>query len=752
MRKLATWAFSFAAGIFLAQYLLPHGWQLSACLAACGLGATAYFFQNPRRLRILLIAAGLAAALSWNWAYVQTVSVPAEKLAGTEQRSLSMTVCEYASATKYGAKVTVQPRLAGLHGVRAVYYGKRSLLRLEPGNILTLKHAQLRSASRMNDEEITVFTAKGTFLMVTGRTNPSVSHGSAAAFRWLPQRTGRVLQNRIGKLFAGDAAGFLTAILTGDKSRLSAGAASDLSEAGVFHILAVSGMHCGFLLAMVVLLAGRHRRRLVAVLAVPLLAFYFLLAGGTPSVARACVMLTFLLLAPLCRREGDPTTALSAALALILIKNPFAAASVSLQLSFAAMAGMIWLTPPLMRLLSGKREDSKPVRFVIGSFSATVGALAFTVPLSAVYFNILVLAAPLSNLLCLWAASLIFCTGLLAVLAGFLWFPLGTVIGLAPRALIAYLLGVVRLIAKLPYHAVYFSNPYLKFWLALVYVLFGIAIVTKPSAPRKYLLSAVLSILTLLLTLRMDAGRYTRGKLNVTVLDVGQGECVLLSSKGHFAVIDCGSANSWKDAGELAADTLQSMGCRRLDYLLLTHYDSDHICGAEDLLHRIPTNRLLAPRAKDDGGLWKSIREEAHESNTTLHLTDRLETLTLGGAKIFVYPPMGTKDDNQRGISFRCASGGYNLLVTGDMDIPAEKQLLRAYPLPKVETLVAGHHGARTSTSDELLAALKPKRVIISVGENSYGHPTVELLRRLKRTNCRIYRTDLQGTIHLTVN
>lgn len=752
MRKLATWAFSFAAGIFLAQYLLPPAWQLSACLAACVLGAAAYGVQNPRRLRILLIAVGLAAALSWNWAYVRFVSAPAEKLAGTKVSHLSMTLCAYPTATAHGAKVTVQPRIAGLHGVRAVYYGERSLLRLKPGSTVTLPSARLNSASRIQEDRVTAFTAKGAFLLITGRGRTTAAPGNADSPRWWPQRAGRAMQAQIAKLFSGDTAGFLTAILTGDKSRLSDGAVSDLSEAGVFHILAVSGMHCAFLLSMVVFLAGRHHRRLVAGIAVPLLGFYFLLAGGTPSVARACVMLTFLLLAPLCRREGDLTTALSAALALILIKNPFAACSVSLQLSFAAMAGMIWVTPPLTRFLVGKRSVSKPVKFLLGSFSATMGALVFTVPLSAGYFNILVLAAPLSNLLCLWAASLIFCTGLLAVLAGFVWLPLGAAVGLVPRALTVYLLGTARLLAKIPYHAVYFSSPGLKFWLAFVYVLFGAALLQPPAAPRKYALAAALSILTLLLTLRLDAGRYTAGRLNITVLDVGQGECVLLSANGHFAAIDCGSGNSWKDAGEIAADTLQSMGCRRLDYLMLTHYDEDHISGAAGLLHRIPADQLLAPKARDDGGLWKTVRREAQESKTPLHLVRNKELHSLGGTRISVYPPMGQANDNQRGISFCCTAGRYDLLVTGDMDAPAEKRLLDRYDLPRVDALVAGHHGAQTSTSDDLLKALRPKSVCISVGANSYGHPSVELLRRLKRTGCQVYRTDLKGTIHITVN
>ncbi len=163
-------------------------------------------------------------------------------------------------------------------------------------------------------------------------------------------------------MFGGDNAGFLLALLTGQKGGLSAQADVDLSEAGVYHILAVSGMHCAYLLALVAFLTGRHRRRLTAAVAIPVLAFYAVLAGGSPSVVRACVMLSLLTAAPLFRRENDPPTALLTALFLILAQNPFAAKSVSLQLSFGAVMGLLWLTPGLYRLLAGRRSTGVSLR------------------------------------------------------------------------------------------------------------------------------------------------------------------------------------------------------------------------------------------------------------------------------------------------------------------------------------------------------------------------------------------------------
>lgn len=194
-------------------------------------------------------------------------------------------------------------------------------------------------------------------------------------------------------------------------------------------------MHCGFLMTLILLLTGRHRHRLAAVLALPVLMFYTLLTGASPSVVRACIMVVFVLAAPLFQRDSDPPTTLSAALFLILLANPFAAASISLQLSFGAMAGLLWLTPKLQDLLLGERPSGKVCRLLVSSLSATVGAMAFTVPLCAVYFGSLVLISPVSNLLCLTASSLVFTLGLGAVLASFLWVPLGTVIGFVPALL-----------------------------------------------------------------------------------------------------------------------------------------------------------------------------------------------------------------------------------------------------------------------------------------------------------------------------
>ena len=752
MRRLALLGGGFSLGIFLARYLLPPALCLPGaglCLALTALAAVLLRKTDLSRRRALLLGCALAAGLGYNALYTQLVLSPAELLADTERSAVTMTLCEYPEATEYGAKVTV--RLEGLTPGKAVYYGSEALLGLEPGNTVTCD-VSFGSARSVRGEDIRSFTAKGVFLLCYRRGEETVETGSAGSLRWLPQRTARAMSERIDKIFSQDSAPFLTAILTGDRSGIPQKAGDDLSEVGLYHLLAISGMHCAYLMELLYLVLGRHRRRLTAFLGLPLLLFYALLSGASPSVLRACVMLSFLLFAPLFGRERDSLTAIFAALLLILLANPFAAASVSLQLSFAAIGGILWVTPKLSDWLGKGRDLGAVGRFVTSSVSVSLGAMAFTTPLCAVYFNSLTLISPVSNLLCLWCVGLIFCGGLLAVALSFLWLPLGPILAFLPGVLVRYLLWMAGLLAKIPYHALYFSNPYLKYWLGLLYLLFGIAWISREKGKRKWLLSAGLSAACLLYAVYLGSLRYAYGSLNAEILDVGQGQSVILSSQGDFALTDCGSLNRWKDAGGIAAEALQSAGCRQLRYLLLTHYDYDHVSGVQGLLERVGAETLLCPPDGGDTDAQAAILAAAEANGTEVRFITEETTLPLGEATLTVYPPLGDDSSNERGLVYLVSAGDYDLLITGDIDAEMEQRLIERYDLPDIEALVVGHHGSKYSTSSELLDALRPETAFISVGSNSYGHPSDQAMERLAERDITIYRTDLQGDLRLSVH
>ena len=749
MRKLACFAGSFSLGIFLAQYLLPASWLLPGAAVCFAIACGALLLPERWRRRMLLAGVGLALALGWNWLYVREVQSPMEALAWQE-RQVTMTLCAYPSATYCGAKATV--RIEGIPFGKAVYYGDTSLLELCPGQTV-MDTVLLRSAGTIRDDDITTFTSKGIFLLATSRGTPEAKAGSVGSPRWWPAELGRAMQLRIARLFTGDTAAFLTAILTGDRSGLSVRADSDLSEAGLSHILAVSGMHCMFLLRMIQDVTGKHRRRLVAGWGIPVLAFYALLTGGSPSVVRACVMVVFYLTAPLFGRDSDGPTALTSALFCILLVNPFAAASISLQLSFGAMAGLLWVSDRLYRMLAGQGKHGKIFCFTAFSISASVGALVFTWPLAAYYFGTLVLVSPLSNLLCLWAASGIFLTGLLTLGVSVIWLPLGTLFGLVPRLLIAYLLRVAHGLASLPYHALSMDNRYLWLWLIFVYALFAAAYLGRSGRRRRYALASVLAVVTLAASVRLWTGRYDDGRLHILALDVGQGASTLLCDSGSFALVDCGSSDSWYSAGSIAANRLRSMGCHQLDTLILTHYDTDHVNGVEELLALLPVKTLLVPDTADDSGVRERVLLAAAAHGTAVEIVTDTYTIPMGESTLQVYSTEGGETDNDSGQVLLCSRDPHDLLITGDLDAAVERRLLEVRQLPDIDILAVGHHGSASSTCEDLLDALEPETALISVGSgNSYGHPADETLRRLRKIGADIYRTDLQGTIELTLN
>ena len=748
MRRLAAFCFAFAAGIFTAQYLLPARLMPYAALGCAALGALwALALREDWRRRALLIGVGAALALCWDWAYERYVVAPFEALAGTTD-TLTLEVADYPDATDYGCRFEARIPGRGLYG-RVVCYGGEALLHASPGSHVTGRF-ELRSAREVRGAEVTSFASRGVFALLYGRGEAECFAGNEGSLLYLPQRLARRLRDSVNSCFPERTRAFLNAILLGERYELSEEDAVRLRQAGLSHVTAVSGLHCAFLLSLLGFLIGRHRRRLLSAVAIPVLALYALMAGLTPSVVRACVMLVMLLLAPLFERESDPPTSLAFALFLILFVNPCAAKSISLQLSFAAMAGLIFLTPRLYERIGAKKR-SRAVWFVLGSLSATAGALVFTAPLSAFYFNTLALVTPLSNLLCLWAASLTFATGLLAALAGLACPPLAQILAYLPHAGAWYLLTAARLLTKLPYHAISFTNSYLKYWLIYVYAMLGVCWAFKRGRLR-WLTAFCLGALTLALTVWLNVQPMHGGSLHLTALDIGQGQSVVLYSKGKAALIDCGSS-SYVDAGGVTADYLQSIGVDTLSCIVLSHYHSDHCDGLPALLARVKAERLLLPDIEEGDEGRARVLALAERCGVPVEYVRETMRGELGEAVLTVYPPAAEGEMNEECLAVVCTTGAFDALFTGDMDANTEYLLLATNPLPDVEVLMAGHHGSRWSTGGDLLAEVKPETAIVSCGAgNSYGHPHKEALWRLRDAGAEVYRTDLQGTIHIVVN
>ena len=755
MRVLATIGFSFSAGVFLAALLPWNGWQLYAAGGILLLALAWLFAARKQKYfrRGLLILLPLAVSLAYFAGYDHLVRQPIEDRCGAAS-DFAATVCDWPQATERGARVTVE--LEGYHRARAVLYGEAELLAARPGDTVT-GTAQWQSAAHFDSDDVTHFNARGVYALLYGREDVRLSAGDGDALRWLPQRAGKAFREKVAAIWDDPrVSGFLTAELTGDKSAMDDGDYLAMQETGLAHLFAVSGLHCAFLVTLLALLISRRQRLLCAV-TIPLLLFYMVMVGMSPSVVRACIMQIFLLIAPLFRRGSDPLTSLAAALLVILLCNPFAAASVSLQLSFSATLGMVLLSPRLYKLLAGwYKGKCRPLRaalcFVAANLSATLSAVVFTAPLTAWYFRIFVLVAPLSSLLAVPAAGWSFMAAFVTALLGFLWLPLASLLGWISWALVRYILWIANGMMSWRYHAVYFTNPYLIYWLLFLYAAF-IGCAATPDGKRKYLLASALSVLTLTAAIWVNRQDYQYGVLTALTLDVGQGESVILTSGGETALVDCGSSNSYKDPGGLAADTLHSMGVRELSAVVVTHYHADHTNGLYEVLRRIPVQTVYLPDIEDEYGVRERLVSLAEEKGAQVTYVTKETADTLGDTVLTIYPPVQSGGDlNELGLTALASAGDFDLLITGDMSGSTEKKLVETYALPNIEVLVVSHHGSRYSSNIRFLKAVTPEAAVISVGDNNYGHPSEETLQRLLAVGADIWRTDQQGTIRITVN
>ena len=755
MRVLATVGFSFAAGLFLT--LLPwDGWQLYAAgaLALASLLWALLGRGTPHLRRALLVLLPLTVSLLYFSAYRALVRQPVQALCGGEH-DFSAAVCDWPEATERGAKVTI--RLHGLLGAKAVYYGDDDLLSLRPGDALS-GTAWWNDVAAIGDGDLRQFSSRGVYALLYDRDTLTVQPAPDMPLGYAPQYAAKALRDKLAQLWDDPSVlGFLTAELTGDKSLLPESDYVAMQETGLAHIFAVSGLHCAFLVTLLSLLIPPTHRRTLCAVASAVLVFYMLLTGLSPSVARACVMQLFLLSAPLFRRGSDPLTSLAAALTVILLVNPYAVGSVSLQLSFAATLGMVLLSGRLYKSFTDwYRGRNRAVRvalsFLTANLAATLGALVFTAPLTAYYFNILSLVAPLAGLLAVPAAGYAFMSAFVSALLGLVWTPLGHLAGYVPLLLVKYILWVAHLLLAVPYHAVYFTNVYLRVWLLYVYAAFLGCAVT-PDGKRKYALASALTVLTLAACLWLNSRWQQYGAFRAAVLDVGQGESVALCSGSEAALVDCGSSNSYVDAGSVAADALQSAGIRRLSAVIVTHYHADHTNGLTEVLTRLPVDTLYLPDIEDEYGVRDHLVSlAAHQGADVVFVTEPTR-IALGEAVLTVYPPLLTTGDlNEQGLTALATAGDFDLLITGDMAGQTEQLLAQTYPLPDVEVLVVSHHGSRYSSDESFLRAITPDNAVISVGDNRYGHPAEETLRRLQAVGATVWRTDQQGSIRIVID
>ncbi len=744
MRKLMWFTIGLAACLTLCAYTMPHAPLIAVGGVSIVLFALAVWFSF-RWKWLRCVAVMCAGSLIGLWLFLgfQLFFItPISHADGTRQ-SLTLTATDYSYETDYGIGVDVSGQINGRHvRMRAYLDGD---LTLTPGDQVTGTF-RLRLTSPGAQKEASYYAASGVFLLAYQTGDIQYTPGTGDSLLYFPQNLKARIQAILAEAFSGDTFPFVKALLLGDTEDISYELDTAFKISGIRHIIAVSGMHVSVLYGLLHLLALR-RRYLTAILTLPVLVLFAAMAGFTPSVTRACIMVGLMVLAQAVNREYDAPTALSFACLVMLCVNPLVITSVSFQLSVGCVAGILLFSNRiqawfLQRAAKWKRHKLlyRGMQTLGLSLSVTLGAMSLTTPLSALYFGSVSLVGLIGNLLTLWAVNLLFngivVTALVSLISGTAGSILGSILAWVAR----YVTGAATLLSRLPLAAVYTQSIYIVIWLIFLYLLLAVFLIQKRKKPGTLLCFAVIG---LCLALLASWAEPLMSPCRLTVLDVGQGQAILIQSEGRTVLIDCGGSRD-KDAADLTAQTLLSQGIRSIDALILTHGDRDHAGGAGYFLGRIPAAKLILPGNLDS--------EEADALGTqcsggTIPVSQPL-SMTVGSSRITVYPPPFVEESNENSLCILLESENLTALITGDRSGFGERLLLREYALPDVDVLIAGHHGSKHATCQELLDAVTPETVIISVGaDNGYGHPAPELLERLEAFGCQILRTDRMGTI-----
>ena len=560
------------------------------------------------------------------------------------------------------------------------------------------------------------------------------------------------------------------AILLGLRGSLPDSLLQSFYATGTTHLIAISGMNLTIVLGMVfpaaTWLLGRKNGLYIAVSLVSIW-LYTLLTGMPPTMVRAAIMGSVFLLAELLGRQRSGMAALALAGALMAAFEPAVLRDISFQLSFLSMLGLVYLAPYLTALVApppagtGSKFAYYLKSFMGISFGATAAAVAATWPITAMNFHAFSLVSAPATVFAMPSFPGIIITSLLTSLAGVTWQPLGVVTGWAAWLMLSYFLLVVQVFSSIP--AAYIQNVQMLPWQAFTYyaALAGLLLCLRyrqgiarlvnscrlktrgmvPNLRPGTLSPLVPWLLSILLTANIltwtALAMLPDGRLHLTVFDVGQGESILIRTpEGQNILVDSGPDPM--SASIQLGKTLPFWD-RKIDLLILTQLQGDHISGTPDLLRKYDVGSAGLPPAPSRAALPAEIISMLNTQHVQMYTLHNRTGFTAGRdirLEVLNPPPgllSGTPDDaNNNSIVLKLVYGKVSFLLASDIGMDAEKQLAGNRADLQSSVLKVGHHGSRGSSSDEFLAIVDPSAAVISAGAvNRFGHPHKETLDRL---------------------
>lgn len=591
--------------------------------------------------------------------------------------------------------------------------------------------------------------------------------GNKTGFFERTMQVKKQMEDQLDQAFKADVAHLLKGILFGNK-KIDQDIKTSFQTIGVGHILAVSGLHVGFLFLLLTfgLKKLRVKKAYWIIIIAPILFIYAVLTGFSASVLRASIMLCCLIIGTGWALEKDSLNNLLLAGTIILLIWPTQLFQAGFQLSMAAVLGIIFFNKPLQFQIE-KRLDSKEASAgqhpILATVILTAAVLLGTLPITMYHFGNFTIFTFLANLIIIPVTAFF-------VMGGFLFLLSTALLKIALPFIVipVTFLGDSLLVSSQAinhlnsfFDFLNIQNGSFDFLITGIFLMAGFFFAGYFKARKKWVKSIALGLASLLIILSF-AANVIPGYLEVTMLDVGQGDSILIKSpSGDHYLIDGGGyqfESDYEISDRVLYPAFRQLNVKEFEAVFLSHNHEDHKQGIEELIEDdFPINHLFMGVQTNNTflGDQKTVPVTLLKKGSTIASKDglRIEVLYPDGE----IKPKRDTEQNNASLVLLLSYQDVHMLFCGDMEKEAEQAILQEMialtEKKDIQVLKVGHHGSKTSSTQAFVEAVAPELAMISVGNNNfYGHPNEEVIERFESRMIKVLRTDLNGAIALTSN
>ena len=539
-------------------------------------------------------------------------------------------------------------------------------------------------------------------------------------------------------------------ILLGYTDEINEDIREGFSESNISHILAVSGMHVGYLILFCTFILKRIvGKRNSNILCILILIFYTKLVGYSPSVVRAVIMAIMILFSKLIYRKNDVWTSISLSLLILLVYNPFSIKNISLLFSFCATVGII----VYLKLFCVKNK-------IIETIDVTFSATLFILPITAIFYNRIPVLSLVINLISGVIVGPIFILLLIFIIFGRLTFIKNIL-----KLLVQILINMSKIGSRIPVNMIYVKMPnffdILFYYLILFFTFFLFYIYKSRRKQNKTFNKRIKNLISLM------KFRYMQNKnrvismsliivfvffiihlfpkeLKIHFVDVGQGDsCLIITPNNKRILIDGGGSENYDVGKNVLIPYLLARRIKKIDYIIVSHFDTDHIGGLLTVMEELKVDKVVISMQGSNSENYSKFVKIVKERNIKVVVVGKGDRIKIENDLYFdvLWPnnsDLITENVlNNNSIVCKMNYKYFSMLFTGDIEEIAEKQILNLYKnnlkIFNSTILKVAHHGSKTSSIQNFVDAIKPKIALIGVGENNkFGHPNEEVIKRLE--------------------